>query len=84
MHAFLAEQYLPNVSGDRVDELARRLLRQGTPDVRLLGLVGLPGDETLLALFAATSPAAVADAVARVDAAPDRIVPAFWHPAAGC
>jgi hypothetical protein len=80
VQTFLAEQYLAGLSERRLDELARTLLRQRAPGAGLLGLVGLPEDETLLALVAATSPEAVAEAVALVQPRVDRIVPALWHP----
>jgi hypothetical protein len=80
VQTFLVEQYFPQVSGPRVVELARELLRERSDGADLLGLVGVPGDETLLGLFAATSPEAVAGAVAPVEMTAERIVPAFWLP----
>ncbi len=82
---FLAERYLPDVDGKRVDALADRLevaadeLRRAGAEVRFLGSAGLPGDEALLFLFSAPSADDVARTVSNAGVAADRIVPALWR-----
>jgi hypothetical protein len=47
--------------------------------VRFLGSAGVPGDESLLSLFAAPSLEVVAGTVERARVKADRIVPVFWR-----
>ena len=80
---FLAEHYLPGLDAQLVDSLTRRLERAATElrstGIRFLGSAGVPGDESFLSLFSASSEHEVARAVARADVAVDRIVPVLWR-----
>lgn len=48
--------------------------------MRLLASAGLPGDDSLLTIFRASSPDVVAATVERAGLPADRIVPVVWHP----
>jgi hypothetical protein len=82
-HVFLAEHYVASVDASRLDDLAQDVAaagarRRGT-DVFLLGIVGLPSDESLMSLFAAPGPEAVATTLERAGVPADRVVPVLWR-----
>jgi hypothetical protein len=79
---FVVEHYSPGLDAGRVEAFVRRLRapsdeRGGA--VRFLGAAALPGDDSLLTIFAAPSLEAVARRVERAEVAADRIVPALWR-----
>jgi hypothetical protein len=81
---YLVEHYLPDLDDRRVDVLTGRLraaaeLERGAGGVRLLGSAGLPGDDSFLSIFEASSVEAVARTIERAEIAADRIVPALWR-----
>jgi hypothetical protein len=47
--------------------------------VFLLGILGLPSEESLMSLFAAPDPEAVATTLERVGVSADRVVPVLWR-----
>lgn len=82
--AYLAEHYLPDLDERRVELLGRRLrgaaARRGGGAVRLLASAAVPGDDSLLTIFWASSPDVVAATVRQAGLPADRIVPVVWHP----
>jgi hypothetical protein len=68
---FLAEHYVASIDSGRLDALARDVaaasggLRGKGTDVELLGILGLPSDESLMSLFAAPGLEAVKGTLAR-------------------
>jgi hypothetical protein len=79
-HVFLAEHYVASVDAARLDALAHDVAtagsrRKGT-DVFLLGILGLPSEESL---FAAPGPEAVATTLERAGVPADRVVPVLWR-----
>jgi hypothetical protein len=82
--AYLVECYVPDLDERRVELFGRRLrgaaARRHAGTVRLLASAGLPGDDSLLTIFRASSPDVVAATVERAGLPADRIVPVVWHP----
>ena len=82
--AYLVECYVPRLDERRVELFGRRLrgaaARRRPGTVRLLASAGLPGDDSLLTIFRASSRDAVAATVEQAGLPADRIVPVVWHP----
>jgi hypothetical protein len=81
-HIFVAEHYSPGLDAGQVEAFTRRLRAANDSrggDVRFLGAAALPGDDSLLSIFAAPSLEAVARLVERAEVVADRIVPALWR-----
>ncbi len=81
-HIFVAEHYTPGLDAGQVEAFTRRLRAANDSrggDVRFLGAAALPGDDSLLSIFAAPSLEAVARLVERAEGVADRIVPAHWR-----
>jgi len=82
-HVFLAEHYVASVDGSRLDDLARDVAAAGVrrkgKDVLLLGILGLPSEESLMSLFSAPAADAVAGTLERAGVPADRIVPVLWR-----
>lgn len=80
---FLAEHYVSPVDRSRLDALARDVAAAGVrrkgKDVFLLGILGLPSDESLMSLFSAPAAEAVAGTLERAGVPADRIVPVLWR-----
>lgn len=87
VQVFLAEHYLPGLDEQRVEQLAERLRiaasLRGGDRVRFLGSAGVPGDDSLLSIFSASSLEAVARTVRSAEVAADRIVPVVWRAGEG-
>lgn len=79
--AYLAEAYLRGLDEQRVELLTSRMRAAAAlgGTVRLLASAGLPGDDSLLSIFWASSPEAVAAAVRQAELSADRIVPVVWR-----
>ncbi len=81
MHGYLVERYWPGVSDDNVREACLRVTATDGPTTTFLGVVVVPGDETVFFQFLAVSGAAVRAACASVGVRCDRLVAAdYWGP----
>jgi len=81
MDGYLVERYWPGVSGDDVGEACRRVTTTDGPTTTFLGVIVVPGDETVFFQFAAVSEAAVSAACASAGVRCDRLVAAaYWGP----
>jgi len=84
---FLAEHYQPGLDEERLEALAARLRAAAAlwrgDKVRMLASASVPGDDTLLAIFSATSADAVAWTAHRAEIDADRIVPIVWRAGVG-
>jgi len=82
-HVFLAEHYVSSVDRSRLDALAHDVAAAGVrrkgKDVFLLGILGLPSEESLMSLFSAPAAEAVAGTLERAGVPADRIVPVLWR-----
>lgn len=77
---YTAKCYWPGVTEDDLRDAADRAHRQdNTEDGALFrGLLHLPGDETVLSLFEADSPAAVKQASESVGMPCERVIATVW------
>ena len=82
-HVFLAEHYVASVDSARLDSLARDVAEAGprvrTKEVSLLGILGLPSEESLMSLFSAPGVEAVVTTLERAGVPADRVVPVLWR-----
>jgi len=81
MDGYLVERYWPGVRGDEVREACQRVTATDGPTTTFLGVIVVPGDETVFFQFAAVSEAAVSAACASAGVRCDRLVAAaYWGP----
>jgi hypothetical protein len=80
---YLVERYWPGVSGDDVREACLRVTATDGPTTTFLGVVVVPGDETVFFHFTAVSGAAVSAACSSAGVRCDRLVAVdYWAPSA--
>lgn len=82
---FLAEHYVESVDPGRLEKLAHEVAAavdqrgERSSGVSLVGIVGLPSDDSVMSVFSAPALEAVAVTLERAGVPADRIIPVLWR-----